>query len=65
MANPIKVRLNGTGEPGLFHDSRKDVKIIAKVVNMLIDKVNELIEENNRLRKMIEPKNVNQSKQTI
>jgi regulator of replication initiation timing len=35
---------------GLLHDSRKDVRTLAKVCNHLIDKVNELIEENNRLQ---------------
>ena len=38
---------------GIFHDSRKDVRTLAKVCNHLIDKVNELIDENAKLKKQL------------
>jgi len=47
----IDIKLRPSGGSGIFHDSREDVRRIAKVVNLLIDKMNELIEENNELKK--------------
>jgi|CXWK01.1.fsa_nt_gi hypothetical protein len=49
----IKTKLVKASETGLFHDSRGDVRKLAKVVNMLVDKVNELVDENNRLNRII------------
>jgi|GEM_PF-5179189 len=39
---PIKIRLRRASEPSIFHDSREDVRNIAKVVNLCIEKINEL-----------------------
>lgn len=36
---------------GIFHDTRKDAKVIRYVLNILINKVDELIESNNELHK--------------
>jgi len=47
----IKVNLT-TG--GLFHDSRADARLLGKCVNALIQKVNELIVQNNELKKKID-----------
>lgn len=38
---------------GILHDSRKDVRSLALVCNKLIDKINELIDENERIKKII------------
>lgn len=47
----IKIR---TGlNNGLFHDTRADVDTLAKALNKCIDKINELVEENNKLKKEI------------
>lgn len=43
-------RIRRTGSEGLFHDTRKDVRLLAQVFNELHDKVNELVEEINRLK---------------
>jgi len=38
---------------GIFHNSRADVRLLASIVNTLIDTVNELIEaENNRQKEV-------------
>jgi len=49
----IKLRVVKSSETGLFHDTRGDVRKLSQVVNTLIDKVNELVDENNRLNKII------------
>lgn len=46
----IKLKIKKSSDSGIFHASRKDVRILGEVVNLLIDKVNELIEENNKLK---------------
>lgn len=46
----INVKVRPSGEGGLFHDSRRDVRVLGQAVNLLIEKVNELIDENNRLK---------------
>lgn len=51
MIDKIKIRVNKPSESGLFHDSRGDAKRLGIMCNILIDKVNELIEANNRLEK--------------
>lgn len=47
----LDFKIKPSSESGLFHDSRKDIRLIAQVVNKLIETVNELIEENNKLKK--------------
>ena len=37
---------------GIFHDTRSDVRNLAKVCNILIGKCNELVEEVNELKKL-------------
>ncbi len=44
----IKKRLRQTSGSSLFHDSRSDVRELKEAVNMLIDKVNELVEAQNK-----------------
>ena len=46
----IKIKVKRSSESGIFHDSRKDIMILGEIVNLLIDKVNELIDENNKLK---------------
>ncbi len=46
----LNCRLKKTSDPGIFHDSRKDVRLLMMVVNELHDKVNELIEEIEELK---------------
>lgn len=46
----IKLRIIKPEDVGLFHDTRKDVRTLGKAINMLIDKVNELIVSNNELQ---------------
>lgn len=46
-------KLQKSSESGLFHDSRKDVRLLTKVCNALVDKVNELVKDNNDLRKKL------------
>jgi hypothetical protein len=53
MVEKIKIRCVKPDESGLFHDSRGDARKLAKMVNLLVDKVNELVDENNRLNKII------------
>ena len=51
MIRNIKIKLRGTGNGGILHDSRTDVKNLATTVNILIDKVNELTDKVNELEK--------------
>jgi hypothetical protein len=46
----IKEKIVRSDGIGIFHDSRGDILKLTKMVNLLIDKVNELIEENNKLK---------------
>jgi hypothetical protein len=43
----IKITQSGGG---LLHDSRQDVRTLGKVVNILIEKINDLIDEVNTLK---------------
>lgn len=45
-------KLQSTGG-GLFHDTRNDVKLLAQVINIQYEKINELIQEINRLKQKI------------
>lgn len=40
----IKKKLRPSEEGGLFHNSRGDVRRLAKVLNEVVDKVNELVD---------------------
>jgi len=49
MIEKISVSLKKSSEIGLRHNSREDVRSLAKICNILIQKVNELTDEINRL----------------
>lgn len=49
----INKRLRPNGETNLFH-TREDVKQLMDYCNFLADKINELIDENDRLKQKIE-----------
>lgn len=55
----IKTKIRKTDSIGMFHDSRSDVRILAKLVNTLIDKVNELTDANNDLQDKLDRLSVN------
>lgn len=46
-------RLRPNGETNLFH-TREDIKQLVDYCNLLADKINELIDENDRLKQKIE-----------
>jgi len=50
----INRRIRRTGERGLFHDTRSDMRVIMEVYNDLHDKVNELIDVIDKQEKCIE-----------
>lgn len=56
MIQRLKLSLKRVGEPGLFHDSRKDVRLLAKCINEITSKLNEVIDDNNKLRQQLELK---------
>ncbi len=47
----ITSKLRLANNRGLLHDSRNDVRELAKTCNLLIDKVNELTDKVNELEK--------------
>ena len=47
----LKIKLKKPSSSGVFHDTRGDVRRLAEVCNILIDKCNELVEEVNQLKK--------------
>jgi len=47
----IKDKIIPSGEIGIVHASRRDVRTLGMVINMLIDKVNELIDEVEKQKK--------------
>lgn len=49
----IYKRLRPNGETNLFH-TREDIKQLMDYCNFLADKINELIDENDRLKQKIE-----------
>jgi hypothetical protein len=51
MIEKITKRLRNSDRIGVFHNTRGDVVLLARMVNMLIDKNNELIDEINELKK--------------
>ena len=42
-----------TAKIEIAQDAPQDVRILAKIINCLIDKVNELVDENNNLQKQL------------
>ena len=56
MIKKIQCRLRKTDTIAIFHDSRKDVQRLATTCSVLIDKVNELVDEVNRLNNIIKSK---------
>jgi len=40
---PIKTKIRQSDSIGIFHDSKSDIRMLAKVLNEVIDKVNEII----------------------
>lgn len=46
----LNIRLKKTSESGIFHDSRADSRLFMMVFNKLHDKVNELIDENEKIK---------------
>lgn len=54
MIRKIKTKLVRSEELGLVHATRKDVRVLAMVINEVIEKVNELVVAHNKLNS--EPK---------
>jgi len=50
----IRVQLKKTDSIGLFHDSRGDARVLAKALNIAIDKINELVAEVNQLKEIVD-----------
>lgn len=53
MADKIKRELKAGHTVGLIHDSRTDVKNIARFCNEMANKINELIDEIEELKKRL------------
>lgn len=49
----IDVHVARIGGYSLFHDSVRDVRTLAKFCNILKEKVNELVDQNNKLQQRI------------
>jgi len=60
MIAKLKMTLIRVSEGGLFHDTRKDVRLLASCINELRKKLNEVIDENNELKETV--KNLNNPK---
>jgi hypothetical protein len=52
---PLNNRLRRSGSHGIFHDTRQDVATLMLANNLLVDKVNELVEEVNSLSNRQQP----------
>ena len=50
----LDLTLRVTSDRGMFHDSRADSRLIMKCVNTIVSKLNEVIDENNKLKQEIE-----------
>lgn len=59
MIKKIDSKFRKSSSIGIFHDSREDCRNLARVCNMLIDKVNELTSEVNKLNKIISDERLN------
>ena len=53
MIRKIDYSVRRPVERGLFHDTRKDAEVIRKVLNDLIDKVDELVDKVNEQQQII------------
>ncbi|WP_214484623.1 hypothetical protein [Bacillus sp. SM2101] len=53
MVKKIKTKITKSDGSGLFHDSRRDVAMLSRVCNELIDKVNQLTDKVNELDKLV------------
>ena len=53
MVRPFNKKIRPTGETYLFH-TRPDIEKLMDFCNSLAEKVDELVEENNRLQRKIE-----------
>jgi len=49
----LYLKLRKTSDSGLFHDSRKDSRLLMQSINLIVEKLNEVIEENNKLKEII------------
>jgi len=52
----LKLNLRITSDKGMFHDSRADSRLLMKCVNIIVEKLNEVIDENNKLKEIIKIK---------
>lgn len=50
MIAKIKTKLRGTDQAYLFHDTRQDIRTLIKVIDLQTEKINELIDEINRMK---------------
>ena len=50
----LDLTLRVTSDRGMCHDSRADSRLIMKCVNTIVSKLNEVIDENNKLKQEIE-----------
>jgi ligand-binding SRPBCC domain-containing protein len=48
MIKRITKKLRKTGDIWLFHNSKDDVVELAKMINIIVDKLNEIIDEVNQ-----------------
>ena len=48
MIDKLNFNISRTGNRGIFHDSRGDVRTLTKALNIAIDKINELVYVVNR-----------------
>jgi len=48
MIQRIKTKLRGTEQAYLFQDTRQDIRTLIKVINLQMDKINELVDEANK-----------------
>jgi hypothetical protein len=44
MIDKLNIGIRATGNRGMFHDSREDVRTLTKALNITLDKINELVE---------------------
>lgn len=50
----IDIHIKESNDSVIFHDCRKDIRLLGKITNLLIEKLNESIEEINILKKTVE-----------
>lgn len=46
----LNIKIQKPSTSGIFHDTRADAKIIRDVLNKMLDKIDELVEEVNKLK---------------